>query len=188
MGLPKMSDSGSCEAEVLALLARVPAPPDEETPAGATEQQVAEFEKRTGVTIPAKLRSWLLACNGPCVGPGGVFGIKPKRADLDIEQVLSLFPKWREKGWIPVAGDGCGNYYVVATKREFGDGEPVLFIDTMEQDSVPAYIVASDVWRFLWFLFNDELGESKWPFNRDEVTTSDPDILSFHDVDLPWTA
>lgn len=187
MGIPKMSDAIP-KAEVLALLAKVPAPPEDETPAGATEQQLAEFEKRMGVTVPPKLRSWLLVCNGPCVGPGGVFGINTQRKSQDIEHVLALRPSWRDKGWIPVAGDGCGNYYVVATRGEFGQGEPVLFVDTMEDESRPAYIAASDIWRFLSFLLKKELGQPKWPYNRDEVVSADPDILSFHDVNLPWTA
>jgi cell wall assembly regulator SMI1 len=188
MGISKMSNSGSLEEEVLELLAKVPSPPNEEASPGATERDIAGCEARIGLNVPTKLRAWLLACNGPCVGPGGVFGIRPRRQDLDIEQILTLHPIWHEKGWIPIAGDGCGNYYVVASKGEFGKGEPVIFIDTMDDDAVPAYIVASEVWRFLRFLLKKELGESKWPYNRDEVAVADPDILSFEDVTLPWNA
>ena len=188
MGISKMSNSVSCEAEVIELLSKVPSPPDEGIPAGATEHQVAEYEKRLGLSIPNKLRAWLLTCNGPCVGPGGIFGMNTRRESQDIERILTLRPNWHEKGWIPIAGDGCGNYYVVATEGEFGEGEPVLFIDTMEDDSVPAYVAASDIWRFLRFLLKKELGESKWPYNRDEVAMADPAILSFRDVELPWNA
>lgn len=188
MGVSKMSDSMSLEAEVLGLLAKVPAPPNEDTPPGATESDIAGFEERIGLRVPTKLRAWLLASNGPCVGPGGVFGIEPRREALDIERLMALRPIWHEKGWIPVAGDGCGNYYVVPCRGEFGEGEPVMFIDTMEDDSVPAYIAASDMWRFLRFLFKKELNESKWPYDRDEVLKADPDIVTFRDVPLPWNA
>ena len=188
MGISEMSNSISLEEEVLELLATVPSPPSEEIPPGATEADVAKCEKRIGLKVPAKLRAWLLTSNGPCVGPGGVFGIKPRREDLDLEHILTLRPIWREKGWIPVAGDGCGNYYVVVSKGEFGEGEPVIFIDTMVDDTVPAFIAASDIWQFLKFLFKKDLGESKWPYDDHEVGKADPDMLAFRDVAFPWNA
>ncbi len=183
-----MNTASRLRKEVLELLTRVPTPPGENIPAGASEAEIVAFEKRTGLKVPSQLQSWLLACNGPCVGPGGVFGIKPSREDLDIEELLRLHPTWVDDGWIPVAGDGCGNYYLVASTGRFGDGEPIIFVDTMEDDSAPVYVAASSTWQFLRFLFKKELGQSNWPYGHHEVTTDDPEIESVHSVPLPWNA
>jgi len=122
------------------------------------------------------------------VGPGGVSGIGTKRKSQDLDALMNLHPDWRSRGWVPVAGDGAGNYYVVATKGEFGPGEPVLFIDVGVDESVPAFVAASDTWHFLRFMLKKELGESRWPFSKDEVVLMDPSVETFTSVALPWDA
>ena len=112
-------------------------------PAGAPDAEIAEFEAMVGIKFPVKYRAWLAACNGPCVGPGGTVSVGNARTSQDLAALLTLHPSWREKGWLPVAGDGCGSYYVVVTRGEFGEGEPVVFIDVNKDDSEPAYILAS---------------------------------------------
>jgi len=173
-------------SDVKDLVARSSSPPDEPLPAGATDWAIAELEQRTGLEVPGDLRSFLLFSNGPCVGPGGLMGINAVKKSLDMEHVLGLYPKWLEKGWIPAAGDGCGNYYLVVTRNDFGPGEPVVFIETIESHDTPAFVVASGMWQFVRFLLRKELGESRWPFARDEVVAADPGILSFRGVSLPW--
>jgi len=174
--------------EVLNLLHRVLSPPDEAIPSGIPEETISEFEERLEIKVPSKFREWLTTCNGPCVGPGGLMGIRTLRRDLDIETIYSMYPVWKDNGWIPVAGDGCGNYYLVVCKGDYGDGEPVIFIDSMEDSSTPFYIAASDTWIFLSFLLKKELGESNWPYSQEEVEGADPKILSFHCINLPWNA
>jgi hypothetical protein len=68
---------------------------------------------RLGHPLPAALAAWLSVCNGAAIGPGGVFGQRPDERFLDIVSVRERHPGWRRQGWIPVAGDGCGNYYVL---------------------------------------------------------------------------
>lgn len=173
---------------MLALLSELPGPPGEPLPAGASESDISDIEAALGIRMPEKYRKWLTACNGPCVGPGGTVGIKNARTSQDLATVLDLHPAWKEKGWLPVAGDGFGSYYVVDTSGESGEGEPVIFVDVNEDDSSPAYIAASDTWRFLRFLFRKELGKSNWPYAREEVLTDDPEIARFSGVPLPWDA
>ena len=173
-------------AEVIRMLAQVALPPGEPLPRGAPEPLIADWELRNQIRLPPEFRAWLAACNGPCVGPGGVTGIATKRNSQDVDFLLRLHPDWHKQGWVPLAGDGSGNYYVVATKGEFGPGEPVLFIDNMIEENVPAFVVASDSWQFLWFMLKKELGQSKWPFDRAEVVSEDPAILTFSSVCLPW--
>jgi hypothetical protein len=143
------------------------------------------FTTRTGLALPDDLRDWLKLANGPCVGPGGLYGIRPPRPYLDIESVLARESGWKERGWIPIAGDGCGNFYVVPTQGEFGNGYPVFFVDMSFPDE-PCYIVASDIGHFLLFLLEDELEKQDWPFDETYVVKSDPNIRSYKGIDLPW--
>src|SRR2546430_2684767 len=122
------------------LLRKVPKPPEDSLPKGITDGECDDFEKRTGISLPDDVRHWLKVANGPCVGPGGVYGIRPLRRHFDIESFLSLFPSWKKRKWIPIAGDGCGNHYVVPTEHEYGSGYPVLFIDTSCSANAPSYI------------------------------------------------
>jgi hypothetical protein len=168
------------------LLAKVPAPLGESLPEGVTDSSIDSFIHRAGLRVPADLREWLQLTNGPCVGPGGLFGIRTARDYLDMEFHLQLHPSWKHKKWIPIAGDGCGNYYIMPTNQEYGPGFPVLFIDTIKSGELPAYIVASDVEHFLVFLLQRELGNKAWPFNEKLVTEADPRIRDFVGLPYPW--
>src|ERR1700689_4522542 len=116
-------------ARIKKLLHEAPRAPEDSIPGGVSEKDLGAFVGRTGITLPSSMRKWLQLSNGPCVGPGGLFGIRPKRPALDIEKILDIFPSWKARKWIPVAGDGCGNYYVMPTKEDFGVGFPIVFID-----------------------------------------------------------
>ena len=164
-------------------------------PSGATNEDCDAFSQRTGITMPPELREWLLLYNGPCIGPGGLYGIHPLEEAYDIEDFLGRRPTWRQNRWIPIAGDGCGDQYVVPTRGEFGDGFPVLFIDNHKDPDTPAYIVASSVGKFLEFLLRTEIEDtldegkdlqSRWPFDEAIVRAVDPDIVRFHGVPFPW--
>jgi hypothetical protein len=113
-------------------------------------------------------------------------GIDPSHKNLDIAFIYGLYPQWADCGWIPVSGDGCGSYYVVVSQNDFGDGEPVVFVDTMDGACDAAFIVASCSWHFVRFILLKERGESRWPFAAKEVIEADPDITHFSGVDLPW--
>jgi hypothetical protein len=146
------------------------------------------FAVRTEIRVPTSLRDWLKITNGVCAGPGGLFGIRPHREDFDIESLYSAYPVWRDKKWIPIGGDGCGNYYVLVTQQELGPGFPVVFIDTSVGAEQPTYLAASDLEHFLVFLLEKELGHKGWPFNETIVVQYDPHILDFENVPLPWEA
>jgi hypothetical protein len=171
---------------ILELLSRVPRAPEQPIPSGLKDEAILEFEKRSGLSMPPEQAEFLRLSNGPCVGPGGIFGIRPAMDFLDIENVLGMHPGWRGRGWVPVAGDGCGNVYVAVHS---GKDWPVVFIDTMEDAEQPAFVVASGVLVFIVSLLEKELGKTGWPFNQAEVTRSDPRINVFGDIfRLPWVS
>ena len=173
-------------ARIMELLEKVPQPPEEPIPVGVSDKECDDFEIRTGITLPAGLRSWLKVSNGPCVGPGGLYGIRPQRSYLDIESHLAMYPCWISKKWIPVAGDGCGNEYIVPTRGEYGDGFPVLFVETSYSTDVPSFIAASDFGHFLVLLLEEELQKTGWPFDMQRLLNMDPQITKFSGVPFPW--
>ncbi len=155
---------------------------------GISDSTIRDFQERTGLVLPLELSSWLKIANGLFVGSQATFGIHTELNFLDIQYYLALFPNWVKFRWIPIGTDGSGNYYLMPTAKEFGDGFPVMFVEATKAVDSPAYILASSLSYFLEFLLREELGASNWPFDRIEVVQKDPDIETFHNILLPWQA
>ncbi len=115
----------------------------EEVLEGASPGQLARLEKRLGRPLPEELAALLTICNGGAIGPGGIYGQRPENTFLDLPSILAMFPEWAEPGWLPVAGDGCGNYWVL-----LGDGR-VGFVDTMSDLGALDRISDPDLFSFV---------------------------------------
>lgn len=175
------------EERVRALLGRLERPPEHPAPGGASEREIAALAGTLGVAaLPGELAAWLRVCRGEAIGPGGVFGIRPDDADHDIAATLARRPAWRERGWLPVAGDGCGNSYVLLTAGPLTGF--VGFVDTIADPDGLDCLVASGLWQFLRFLFEREQGRTGWPFDQEVVLTQDPDLASAPRGLQPWPA
>ena len=59
------------------LLQIVPRPPGSDIPPGADEESIKQLAMLFSEPLPEELVEWLQLCNGPCIGPGGVFGVAP---------------------------------------------------------------------------------------------------------------
>jgi hypothetical protein len=138
-----------------------------------------------GRPIPADVTTWLRICRGEAIGPGGVFGARPDLPAFDIERRLSDRPDWTGRGWLPIAGDGCGNVYVLIEHGHLAG--MVGFVDTISDPDSIGYLAASDLWHFLRFLFAYDLGERGWPFQPRFVLAADPRIADAPVRLLPWT-
>lgn len=174
--------------DVFELARSVPRDPEQSSlPPGIDDTVIDSFVGRTGLPVPHPLREWLRFTNGPRIGPGCVFGIATPDAWTNIETYYTenMYPTWLTKGWIPIAGDGCGDYYVVSVCSE-GFGNPVLFLDQSSELLIPEYVVASDLWHFLRFYLGRELGERGWPFRREFVLSLDPELAHYANAPLPW--
>jgi cell wall assembly regulator SMI1 len=159
---------------------------------GATLKDVTDFERRHGLRAPTELKEWLLMCNGAEVNPGGIFPIEPTVMGSSIDRLLRREPNWVRKGWVPIAGDGCGDYYVMSALSKISGQEtsPIFFVDQSNYNFL-AYVVGSSLWHFLWFLLNSELRLQVkrpvyWPFNKSWVLRKDPAIIYCTDAELPW--
>lgn len=158
-------------------------------PQGSLEGGVADqgvffkFEQSHHVCLPVAYKNWLTLANGALVGEEGLFGIGTRNPFLDIEEVLKVYPVWERKKWIPVAGDGCGNYYLLEAVAE---NSPVFFIDTAENPTEFTYVVASDLWHFIWFYLQEALGEERWPADPEYVLAEDPRIQTCSNIPPIW--
>jgi hypothetical protein len=67
---------------------------------------------------------------------------------------------------------------------------PVYFIDPYQHGGfgVPTYAAVSGLGQFLWFLFQKELGERRWPFMLEFVMGHDPDLAQVKSALMPWLA
>jgi hypothetical protein len=117
-------------AQVLGILRRLVAgairAPEDEAPRGARPEELDCLQARLGCSLLPALRAWLSVCGGARIGPGGVFGPQPDAPGTDMAYRRNLYPEWAELGWLPVAGDGCGNYYVLSEDGTVG------FVDTIK--------------------------------------------------------
>ncbi len=154
-------------------------------PQGVSEDKVRSFEAQINTRLPLVLRDWLMLTNAPGVGGQYLMGIDAKPIQ-DMMRLLNLYPKWLEAGWLPVAGDGLGNFYVVTTKQDFGSGEPVIFLDHEFDTAQPDYIVASAFDIFVKQFVHKELVRNRWPFDKSLTLSIDPGIMAFKSISMPW--
>lgn len=180
------------KARVFKLLLVVPREPGTTLPDGASDDNLAMFTKTTGLSLPSELVEWLKLCNGPCVGPGGLYGIAPAREFLRIEAELAINTEWKQRNWLPVAGDGTGNYYIIDANTECNGSHPIFFLDHEVSLIEPVYIVASNLWTFLLFILQSELDwenshKTHWPFEKEYVLSIDPELEKIDiAIPLPW--
>jgi hypothetical protein len=161
------------------------APPGYELPGGADDALLDAFERRTGLRLPETLRAWWGAVNGALIGPGGLLGIREPEEFLSVEGCLRLFPQWASSGWVPIAGNGLGDYWVVLPGPG-GDEGWVGFVDCHDDPHRIWSYAASDVLRFLRFLLAEEQGEKRWPSDRAYVLAEDPALAEVPEPLAPW--
>ncbi|MFE9694863.1 hypothetical protein [Micromonospora sp. NPDC005806] len=94
------------------------------------------------------------------------------------------YPGWRQLGWLPVAGDGLGNFYMLPTQGPLAGY--VAFVEAAVDPDEISYVAASNLWSFLRFLFEKELGAKGWPFDSKVVLAADPHLTQVPADLLPW--
>ncbi|MEH1166791.1 SMI1/KNR4 family protein [Micromonospora sp. CPCC 205539] len=133
--------------DVQRLLLEVERAPEQPMPGGASDHELADLERRLGMPLPTVLAQWLRLCKGEAICAGGVFGARDGHDHLDIAAHRALHPRWRELGWLPVAGDGCGNYYVLISSGELAG--KVAFVDTISDPNRVETVAGDNLWTFL---------------------------------------
>ncbi|SCF44675.1 hypothetical protein GA0074696_6042 [Micromonospora purpureochromogenes] len=95
------------------------------------------------------------------------------------------YPGWRQLGWLPVAGDGFGNFYMLLIQGSLAGH--VAFVEAISEPNEITYVAASNLWSFLRFLFEKELGAKGWPVDPTVVLAADPGLAHVPANPLPWT-
>lgn len=173
--------------ELIELARQAPTPPGQHL-TGASEAEISDLEVQIGRTLSPGFHRWLKTVNGAMLGPGGMFGIRETRDFLSIRKHLAIYPEWLSSGWVPVASDGLGNYWVAVPQGPDGSPDWVAFIDPHEDPASIDRYVASSVLRFIWFLLKSELGETRWPGDRDYDLEHDPSLLMVPEEKAAWSS
>jgi hypothetical protein len=154
--------------------------------------QLSGLQTRLGFALPSDLVEWLRVCNGAetrtwahtflSVGDSAWHG-------YDIESTLNIFESWRARRWIPFAGDGFGDYFLLVPAAD--RSHPVVTFWDHERDLEDShgYVVSSTLWHFLANVFDPALegdADSLWPFNADYTIGVDPDLLNLRQFPMPW--
>jgi hypothetical protein len=171
---------------LIKLAKRAPAPPGQEL-VGASETEIQNLENEIARPLSPGFRSWLRAVNGTMLGPGGIFGIRNSRDTLSIIKYLNSYPEWKSAGWVPIAGDGLGNIWVVVPQGPDGGPDWVAFVDVHEDPAAVDRYFASSVPRFIEFLLRAELGETRWPIDREYDLEQDPPLSAASEEEAPWS-
>ncbi len=181
------------EDEVIELLHRVRSldqRPVQITP--ATDENLRRFEQIHGMCLPCELKSWFRLCDGANVNPGGLESLFPKNEPVCLDWHFKQYPAWKERGWFPLASDGCGDLYVMTAHTIISSTgtHPVCFLDQSDFTK-PQFAVASGVWKFLYLLLQTEVlrdqgKEVFWPFHKESVLAVDPALAECKDTLLPW--
>jgi cell wall assembly regulator SMI1 len=151
------------------------------------------IEKKHDVRLPGEMKEWFSLCDGADINPGGLCRLFDDRPGFtSIDWWMANQPEWRQSGWLPIASDGCGDYYVVLSQMRVGPmgTSPVAFIDQSDYRKLD-YVTASGLWKFFWFLFERELlfqdnRETYWPFDKEKVLRIDPALAECDGLIKPW--
>jgi hypothetical protein len=92
---------------------------------------------------PCSVEDLAVGLPGRANRAGRVFGPRPDDPGIDVASRRDRYPEWAQLGWLPVAGDGCGNYYVLS------DDGTVGFVDTMQDPGKIDRQAASDLLSFM---------------------------------------
>lgn len=157
-------------------------------------QAILKLEDDLGFPLTDEYRTWLEHFAYVEIDCQSFFGFSR------LDSLSEVQFDWISRGWLAVASDRCGNYYVLVHNGEFGLPAPVIFID-MIRGIEEAYIFASSFPKFIQGSlegekFNDSVEhlnteeqlhlERTWPFNPNIAREFDPDIFLAKNIHLPW--
>jgi hypothetical protein len=186
-----MMHGSSSQRELIDLLSHPAIVGPDGVPPGASESDIQAFERVYGLRLPPTLCDWFSVVNGAFCGTQSFLGLNDYR--VDSKHFLG-------RSWLPVAADGCGDYYSIDLSAPDQGDYPVFFWDhETDYDSglpMKGYAVASNVWIFSLLFLKQELARAShdkgerwhWPFDRGRTLQHDPNLARVISAPLPWKA
>jgi len=112
---------------------------DKECGSGASDREIADAERDTGVRFPASYKAFLSRFGWARIYADSLFGVGPSvpRPYALVRHVLceryEAHPHIPHH-LLPVMNDGAGNHYCLDTANSHGDECPVVFWDHEHED------------------------------------------------------
>lgn len=169
------------------------------------------FAQQFGYRLPNDLLEWLQVHNGGGCEAGVLLGLMRQEVGgcwdilVHTKYLLEAHRRFPDDRMTPdpvalrlaaIATDGLGNDYFLTCEPDAHGCRPVYFV---AHDPVEYYLVASDLWYFLygfllkaeyWMLHKDDEDYDYsfwWPYEREQVLAFDPALRYYEGTGLlPW--
>ena len=156
-------------------------------PNGATDRDIDAVALFFGVDYLGILEVWLAGCRGPFLVSQPIVGFGATKRPGDFfhyRDILESHPDWVDFGWVPIASDGCGNFYIYPLKTGDEHYRPI-FLVYAESPTEPSQVVASNLLRFILRLLRSELtdfdesieDDIDYVFSEEEIRANDPEAV-----------
>lgn len=156
------------------------------------KEEILKFETDNGLKLLPELKEWLHVFNLSeksqiFTSTPILYDAKQIQESFDIGKDIYREYGWVQKNWIPIASDGCGNLYILGQIKPEIKEIPVFFMDMISSAPEPDYVVASDLWHFLKFVFMKSIHEFSspermffWPLeNLEEALKIDKSLKNY---------
>ena len=193
--MPISKNSENIKKEVFALFDRAKelyGEKNENCTFSTYKEELLKFEKKNSVELLPELKEWLSVFNLSessqiFTHTPILYGFKEMQESFNLGRDLYYRYGWIQKNWIPIASDGCGNMYILGKIKPDIAETPVFFVDMISSAPEPDYVVASNLWYFLKFVFMQSIYEFSspekiffWPLeDLDEVLKIDKSLKNY---------
>jgi hypothetical protein len=180
------------------VLTRCPPLPDKPRQ-GVSADRLA-LEKQVADMLPPELVEWLPRATSAAPDErgsiesfnnlGGMVSFFGSDGLLDrisppsvIEGVRKWLKSWLGRRWLPIASDGCGDYFLLI--EHVPGRRIVVFWDQRNNCDEYDYVYASSLWHFLAGALSKP--HEQWPCNRWATLAFDPDMGELKGVRFGWS-
>jgi hypothetical protein len=180
------------------VLSRCPLPSRTEKPRRVVPEGILALEGRLAGMLPPELMEWLPRAGSAAPDDAGsVESFNTFEMMMDffrtsllerisppaiVEGVRKWMEDWLERRWLPIAGDGCGDYILLV---EHSPGRRiVVFWDQSNGYDEYDYVYASNLWHFLAGALKEP--HEDWPFKREATLAFDPGMGELKGVRFGW--
>jgi hypothetical protein len=188
------------EARDFVLTTCPPLPERQEKPQRRLPAYRFTLEKQLTDILPPELLEWLPRATkaipdergsiesfndyGAIVSYFSTGGLAARISSPDIaESIVKHMEGWLERRWLPIASDGCGDYFLLI---EHSPGRRiVVFWDQSNDYDEYDYVYASNLWHFLAGALSKPRG--KWPFKEKSTLAFDPGMGDLKGVRFGWS-